>query len=242
MKIIVLSTTPYKEKDTILSAISENGVVSFKVRGGQTSNGPFTWLHNPLTIADVEFVDNPRYTNKIVKGAKLIYSPLNNGQDLSNLLAIKLLEETTNKMFSDEDKHLMFSDIESFFTANKGNKDLYLSELIFLIRASRIAGAGLEFNKCVKCGSKRDIVAFSFEEGGFVCRECLDESVIIDLNAKQMKVLRYCANNSYQNLIEDKVNENISELDKKTILEKFGSFIDNIVGVHLNSLSEILKN
>ena len=242
MKIIVLSKAEYKEKDLILSAISETGFTSFRVRGGTTPNGPFTWLCNPLTVAEVELIDNPRYTNKIIKGAQLISTPLSNGDSLNNLLAINLLQEVMLKMFADEDKHLMFKDIEDFFVANKGNQDLILSEIIFLLKALKLNGAGLEVDKCIGCGSKKDIVAFSFAEGGFLCRECLSEDIQIDLSPNQMKTIRYLVKHNYQDLIKDQVNEHVSNDDKKYLLNKVAMFAYDIIGAKLNSIDLILKS
>ena len=242
MKIIVLNKAEYKDKDLIISAISETGYMSFKVRGGNVPNSPFTWLTNPLTVAEVDFIDNPRYTNKIVKGAMLLYTPLTNGNEMHNLLAISLLQEVIVKMFADEDKHLMFNEIEKFFKTNKDNKDLTLSEIIFILKALKLNGAGLEVDKCVSCGSKNDIVAFSFSEGGFLCRKCLKEDMPIDLNPTQMKLFRYLAKHDYQDLIDDKVNKNINISDKKYLLNKVASFANETVGANLNSVDLIIKS
>ncbi len=243
MKIIVLSKTDYKEKDTILNAISENELISFKVRGGQSVTSPFLFLNNPLTIADVEFVDNPRYTSKILKSAKLLYTPLESGDSLNNLLSINLIAEAVNKLLPDEDKHLMFNDIESFFLENKGNNDYLLSQLLFLSRISEKAGYGLQVDECVRCGSKKEIVAFSFSEGGFICKNCLEEDIPIDLTGQQMKILRYVVKAvNYHQFIEDHANDGISKDDKKALLVKFAAFTDDIIGVKLNSIDLILKN
>ena len=47
--------------------------------------------------------------------------------------------------------------------------------LILITIASIIkeSGYALEFDECVKCGSKKDIVSYSFLEGGFICIKCL---------------------------------------------------------------------
>lgn len=243
MKIIVLSKTDYKEKDIIVNAISENELVSFKVRNGQVPTGPFTWLNNVLTIADVEFIDNPRYTSKILKNAKLLYTPLTSGSDYANYLAINLINEVVNKALPDEEKYLLFHEIENFFTENKNNNDLMLSEVVFLNKVARLAGYGLQVDGCIECGTKKDIVAFSFEEGGFICREHLDKEMNIDFTGQHLKLIRYLINiNHYSDLIDDKVNQNIDLESKKLILSRFRDFMDHIVGVHLNSIDLILKN
>lgn len=242
MKIIVLTKTEYKEKDIIINAINENELISFKVRGAQVSTSPFYWLNTPLTIADVEFIDNPRYQSKILKNAKLIYTPVSSGDSYSNYLAINFINEAINKGLDDNEKHKMFSEIENFFLENKGNEDLILSEVVFLIKLASIAGFGLNADGCIKCGSSSDIVAFSFLEGGFLCRKHFEEDMVVDFSGKDLKLIHYLTNvKHYSSLINDHANERVNKETKRSLLAKFAAFIDETLGAHINSVDLILK-
>lgn len=239
MKIIVLNQTPYQEKDTIITAISEDQLISFKVRGGQNPTSQHLWLNNVLTIADVEFIENPRYQNKILKSAKLIASPFAKSGTYDNMLAIQLISEIMREAFMDEDKPQMFFDLEAIINCLYKENDYLLAELVFLNKVCEVSGFAFETSKCVSCGSKKDIVAFSFEEGGFVCRECFNNEITADFSANQLQIIRYITNvHKYEGL----ANEKISKADKLFIMQKYAEFIRQSIGVHLNAIELILKN
>ena len=94
MKVIVLSNTKYKENDIIYNAISEEGLVSFKVNGAQSGKSPYLWLNNYLTIADIEFGDR-RFKYPSLKEAKLVSSPLSGNDSLPKLMSLAVLAEAT---------------------------------------------------------------------------------------------------------------------------------------------------
>ena len=237
MKIIVLSNTKYKENDYIYNAISENECLSFKVCGGQSNKSPYVWLNNPLTVAEVEFGDR-RFKYPPLKEAKLISSPMTMNDSFDYLSLVSLIIEVANTMFQDEEKHLFFKDIEESLAALKQNKDKLMVAIILLARAIKIAGAELEVDKCVFCGSKKDIVAFSFPDGGFLCRNCLTENASVDLSTSQMKLIRYAFKSPNYNCVGA---ESFSKNDKEEILKHFKSYIFDDLGVELNAIKQILK-
>ena len=237
MKIIVISKTNYKEKDVIINAISETGAISFKVRGGQVPSSPFYWVNNPLSIADVEYVENVRYIHQILKSASLIYSPIMDNS-LSRLLTIHLALEILNKMLQEEERHLIFKDLEDYLLATKDEKGFLLAELILLAKAIRLTGAEPEINQCVFCGAKKDIVAFSFAEGGFICRSCLQEDISIDLTPNQMNIVRFVFMvKDFSYLPIEKMNKE----DLKTVFIRFRDYISDGIGINLETINHIIE-
>ena len=75
MKIIVLSITPYKEKDAVVSAISEEESITFLARGIKDPKSKNTALNNILTIADIELMDGD-FKYPILKGSKPLETSL----------------------------------------------------------------------------------------------------------------------------------------------------------------------
>lgn len=237
MKIIVLEISEYKDNDIIINGISEEGLISFKVRGAKKPNSSFTWLNNRLVVADVEYVENVRYRHQILKSARMVSYPVKNNTH-GNIMGIALANEAVNKMLQDEEKHLIFHNLEQYIEAVKYYDDPVLPALIFLGKLIKIAGSELEVGKCVYCGTKQDIVAFSFSEGGFICRKCLNGDTVIDLNPKQMQLVRYVImKQDYKDLAYDKIDK----VDEKILLEKFYHFIKDGIGVDLTFIKELLK-
>ena len=238
MKIIVLGNSKYKENDYIYNAISAGEYFSFKACGGQSNKSPYLWLNNPLTIAEVEFGDK-RFKYPALKEAKLISSPMKNDSSLEYLYSINLIAEIANKVFPDQEKQLLFSDIENSLSALKEGKDYMMVILILLARALTLAGAELEVNQCVFCGNKEDIVAFSFADGGFICRKCIEESgAVTDLTPNQMYLVRYIFKSPNYNCVG---SDRFSINDKNEILKHLREYFKDYLGVFLESVGALLK-
>ena len=237
MRVIILATTKYKEKDCIFDALSEDGPVSFKARGAQDSKSPFVWLGNNLTVADVEFAEG-RYKYPVLKSASLVSSSITGSDDIDYLFSISALAEITKNTLNDDERKWAYNDLLEAISAFKRGKVHMMVVLIYLARCIKYAGAQLEVDKCVFSGSTSDIVAFSFADGGFVSRPYVTEDTILDLTGQQMKLIRYCfkAPDFACTLAEQYTKE-----DKKVILNKFLEFIDEFLGVKLAAPYYLIK-
>lgn len=237
MKVIILSNTKYKENDVIFNAISETETLSFKAFRGQDNKAQIVWLNNPLTIAEVEFSDR-RYKHPTLKDANLVFSPFTGNNSLENLYSISFITEVTNQMFQDEEKYLLFKDIEGALRAIDGGKDILLVSLIFLAHAIKYAGAELEINQCVFCGKTNDIVTFSFPDGGFVCRNCAEEMMNNDLSPNQMRLIRYIFKSPDYSCVQ---GEKYSKEDKIVVFKHLKEYVKDDLGVYLNSVDTLIK-
>ena len=237
MRVIILGSTKYKEKDCILDAISEDGPVSFKARGAQDNKSQFSWLNNNLTVADVEFTEG-KYKYPVLKSATFISSSITGSDDLDYLFSISALAEIAKSTLNDDERKWAFNDLLDAVSALKRGKDHVMVALIFMARCMKYAGAQLEVDKCVFSGSTSDIVAFSFADGGFVSRPYVTEDTVLDLSAQQMKLIRYCFKAPDYSCV---MSEQYTKEDKKVILNKFLEFIDEFLGVKLAAPYYLIK-
>ena len=235
MKIIVLSISPYKEKDAVISAISEDQFITFLARGINNPKSKNISINNPLTIADIELMDG-NFKHPVLKSSKQLFTPLRLDMDSKYLGSLLFINEIVNFLFPDEEKPKMFKAVEDSVTALKKGKDWLLTLLLFMSQAIRLGGFELEVNKCVNCGSKSNIVAFSFVEGGFICQNCVNETIARDLNKNQMVLLRKIFNSRDLRLLETPYN-----YDEAYILfQKFIEFIEEAFGYHFKNLRLLL--
>ena len=235
MKIIVLSISPYKEKDAVISAISEDQFITFLARGIKNPKSKNIALNNALTIADIELMDG-NFKYPVLKSSKPLFMPLRLEMDAKYLGSLLFVNEIINYLFIDEDKPKMFSAVENCVTALKKGDNWLMPLLLFMAQAIRLGGFELEVNACVTCGSKKDIVAFSFEEGGFVCQKCFQESMSRDLNKNQMVLLRKIFNARDLHLL----NSDCSYDEAYVLFKKMIAFIEEAFGYHFKNLRLIL--
>ena len=235
MKIIVLSISSYKEKDAVISAISEDQFITFLARGINNPKSKNIAINNPLTIADIELMDG-NFKYPVLKSSKQLFTPMRIDMDSKYLGSLLFINEVVNYLFPDEDKPKMFKTVEDSVTALKKSKDWLMVLLLFMAQVIRLGGFELEVNQCVNCGSKKNIVAFSFDEGGFICQNCFDESLGRDLNKDQMILLRKVCNARDMHLLDSGYNHEEALL----LFEKFIHFMEEAFGYHFKNLRLLL--
>lgn len=235
MKIIVLSLAKYREKDVIVNAISEETLVTFKATGVLSPNHKNAAINNVLTVADASIKDIPT-GKKILKDCSIIYSPLFTGNDLTFLTCINTIAEATNKMLSDNEKHLAFSFLDLALTRLQEKENPLLVTFAYIIKLMKFAGLNFDINHCVKCGTKENIVGFSLASGGFLCRDCLTTEEELDFTGTTMLTFRkLCGSQDF------KFDFEVDEIDLKHIFLRIIYFLRDYTGVYLDSPKLIIN-
>ena len=231
MKIIVLSITNYKEKDAIITAISQSETITFLAKGIKDPKSKNAALNNPLTIADIELMDGG-FKYPVLKASKELFIPMKLGMDSTYLGTLLLMNEMMVHLFSDDDKQEMFPYLEEGVVGLKKTNDWIMTLLVFIAQVIRIGGFELEVNRCVICGQKNKILAFSFIEGGFICQNCVNEETERDLTKEQMILLRNIFNSRDYHLLDSSYNKD----DALVLLRKTLDFLQEAFGYRLKNL------
>lgn len=230
MEIIVLKTTNYKEKDSILEGLSEDGTHSFLVRGLLTPKCSNIILANNLILADIE-IQEGKYKHPIVKKSKLIASPYHIENQLDAMSALSLINEITLHLLQEDERAALFPWLKSaiIYFQNESIDPLSIA-LTYFMKVIKESGYSFEVNQCVRCGAKKNIVAFSFTDGGFICKSCLTDEISRNLSNEAMLAIRKAVNlNEYKD-IEGLTHDIFNE-----ILRELKVFILDYLGVRLTS-------
>ena len=101
MKIIVLSIIQYKEKDAIITAISQSETITFLARGIKDPKSKNVALNNPLTVADIELMDGD-FKYPILKASKELFIPTKLNMDSTYLGTLLFMDEMMLHLFSND--------------------------------------------------------------------------------------------------------------------------------------------
>lgn len=234
MEIITLKITNYKEKDGIIEAISPDGVISLLCRGIFDPKSKNAILNNPLTIADIE-TSSGKYKYPVISGSMLITSPINPRADLKYMATVMLINEATNFLLGEEEKGLIYSYLKATIEDLKNGTNPYKIAISYLSKVLKISGYDFGVNECVMCGSKKNIVTFSFNDGGFICGNCYTPDIPKLFNKTQMFALREAFLSENTSLCHTE----ISDEELVFLLHKFKEFIHDSYGYHLKALDLI---
>ena len=234
MKIIVLSITPYKEKDGIINAISEQGDITFSAKGILDPKNKNSAISNVLTIADIELQEG-NYRYPVLKAVSNVENPMKLDNDLDYLSCLLLVAEATKQLLQDDEKERIFNSLIGTIRTIKKARKPWANTLVYIAQLLKIGGYEFEVNRCVFCGSKKNIVLFSFSDGGFVCQDCLEPDMARDLTRDQMFLIR----SAFNAKDIDTIDFNCEKEDALVVLNKFFEFISESFGTTLKSASLI---
>ena len=236
MKIIVLSLNPIKEKDVLINAISEDSYLTFKAHGVLSPTSKNASINNVLAMGDVVITQNKTGTHSL-KECSLNFIPDFTSSNLTYLTVIQLLYESTNKMLEDEEKYLAFPYLEKALLAlQKGEKPLFIA-VAYLAKLIKLSGSSFEINRCVVCGSKQNITGFSFIEGGYICKNCIDDNMDSSLTRYQLMIIRLlCGTVDF-----DFSKLEYQEEDVLFLLRKFVIYISDAIGINIESIKLLIK-
>ena len=237
MKIIVLSIAPYKEKDAIINAITENETITFLAKGLKNPKSKNAPLNNILTVSDIELMDG-NFKHPILKSSKPLSTSLKVEMSAEYLASLLILDEIVLNLFPEEDQHVMFSHLENALDNLRKNNDWLMTLLLFMATAIRLGGFQLEVNKCVMCGSTKNIVTFSFNDGGFICQNCFQTEMGRELSKNQMLLLRKIVNcPDYRLQSVDYAHE-----DLMVLLTRLVQYIEEAFGYHFKNMRLLINS
>ncbi len=236
MKIIILSITQYKEKDGIVDSITEQGSLTFLAKSIFDPKSKNACLNTVLTIADIELQEG-NYKYPVLKSINNVANPMLCNNSLDYLSSLMIMGEASKCLLQDEEKLQIYQTLFDAVTIIKTSDKPLLVAASVISKILKNAGYEFEVNRCVFCGAKKGISSFSFDDGGFVCKECEDEFTKHDLTVEQMFLIRDLFNN-----VQITINSAYYSMNNiNVILSKFNDFIKDTIGFSLKSFS-LLNN
>ena len=237
MEIIVLKINQYKEKDGIIDAISKDGKHTFLVRSLYDPKSKNAGLNNQLTIADIELAtNNGRYPYDVISSSVVLFTPVLSEPNLLHMASIMLINEVTNFLLSDDEKPVIFKTLKATIHELKSNPNPLKVVIPYLAKILKISGYDFEVSECIMCGLKKNIVTFSFADGGFICENCYSPDIPREFNRQQMLAIREAFLTNEAAL----TNDSISDDEMMFIIDKFFEFILDSYGYRIKSF-DLLK-
>lgn len=233
---IVLRVSPTKETGAMVNAIGENGFFSFYAHGAKKLASPNAGSLQPFVEADFLLArsSSDKYTLKeSSRGIALV----DVDSSMESMLCAALIAEITLKLVQSEDASSVYPWLKGALDALYNKKDALTATLIYFAHVLGILGYGLDVNECVSCGSKENIKAISYEEGGFLCGSCALELGVQESPLVQLKILRY----AFKAPLSDYGRVTLDRLPAKAVLADLSHYVDSITGVKLNSTEFILS-
>lgn len=227
---IIVSEFTYEESSKIIKIFTKEGIVSVIAKGAKKIKSPFFGTTTKFTYGVYNIVYKENGLSRLVD-SDILDDFRNIKKDILKVSYATFITELTLQVYKhEENKNIYDLYIASINKINKGYDPLVISNILKLKLLDNL-GIKPVIDKCVVCGSTKDIVTVSSYLGGFVCKNCVNNEPIVDI--KTISLIRglYYVDISKISKLE------IPDKNKKEIDTFINDYYDRYSGIYLKSKS-----
>ena len=232
---IVVSEIDYKESSKIINVLTnEFGIIGLIARGTKQVKSKLSGVTSKLTYGYFHVNYKENGLSNLIE-VDVIDKFKNIRKDI-NLMSYSLyLLELADKVYH----HDLNNDIYGILIASlkkiDEGYDYKVITNIFELKMLDFLGIRPVIDECVNCGSKVDIVTVSSYRGGYLCKNCCQGEVIVDI--KTVKLLRMFYYVDIAKISKLEVTDTVKEELSRFIVD----YYDRYSGLYLKS-REFLQN
>ena len=198
----VIDTIDYKDNDSIVTVLCENGLVSLRARGVKKINSKMNSVLFNYAFSEFEVNKSEKSGYLTLLDGNLLNYPSYVINSLEYMTLMGIVSEGINKC---SDSIELYSLFQKCLKAMENNIDSKLILIAFLNFMLSNEGIMYESDKCLNCSSIK-VSKFDFNMGGFLCHKCCGVSDDISY----LKNIRLYAKTNFNNLNKVNVIENIA--------------------------------
>lgn len=232
---IIISETPFKDTSKIIQVFTrEYGIIGIMCKGVKS-------MKSRLRALTIKFTYGYFYIYKkedklsLLKDVDIINDLKVLKNDIVLISYLNYITELTNQVYKQAHEKILYDlYITTILKMNDNLNPLVLTNILEL-KLLPFLGVGLELDSCIKCGNKNSIVTIDADIGGFVCKNCYRNEIIV--SKKTISLIRmyyYVDINSITNL-------NIHEENIKEINFFINRYYEKYTGLFLNSKNFLNK-
>ncbi len=234
---IIVSEVDYKESSKIINIFSPTeGVIGVLARGAKKVKNNLSGVTSKLTYGyfHIQYKENGLSTLlevDIINGFKNIRRGINIGR----ISYATYLLELSSMVYRHGSNINIYNLLISSLKKIDEGFDYEVITNILELKLLEFLAIKPVIDSCVNCGSKVDIVTISSYKGGYLCKNCCRDEVIV--NIKTIKLLRM-----FYYVDIDKISKlDISDNIKKELNRFIDDYYDRYSGLYLKS-KMFLKN
>ena len=231
---IVIRQTPFRDHDAMVTVLSNDKIRSFLVRGALKYESKLGPSVNMYTRS--RFQISRGKEGYALRNGEILQSYENVKTNIDSLAVQDFLGELTNKLIQSDDAPEIYPFLEKALSLLNDGFSPYTVALIYFAKVLDVAGYSLNVDSCQICGKKDDIVALSYKDGGFICRDCFNPLKHTKYDPYKLKMVRYIFKVDLANF--NKVE--FEKVDCLKLIVELSKFLDDISQLNLKSI-ELLK-
>lgn len=224
----ILNEIPYGETSKIINIYTkEKGLIGVMCKGAKSMKSRLRAFTQNFTYG----VFNLQYKKDKLSNliSVDIINPLKNiKNDLTLMSFITYISDLTYQVIKQNDQNIFDDFINAVLKIEEGLDPLIITNILEL-KYLPLQGIHLNLDSCVKCGNKTEIVTIDGSYGGYICKNCYQNEVIVD-----KKVIKLIRMYMYVN-IQSITSINVEDKYKEVINEFINAYYENFSGIYVYS-------
>lgn len=187
---LVLAANPYGENSARITLAGSSGVFSLRANRVYKPNSPLRPLlmvGSRVSVSYKEVSDDL----KVASSLHVLEDSSSLWTERKSISLLRFLSELSRRLYHYGDSFPV-NEVRKVFSSLENGSDILSGCLLIL--GARFKSLGLKRNtsECVSCQKKEDIQTYSFQEGGFLCKDCAKELGIDKVPERDLYVLKFC--------------------------------------------------
>jgi len=232
---IILSETNYSESSKILNVLTDKyGLIGIISKGCRNIKSKLRGVSRKLIYGKFNVYYKPNGLSTLIS-IDLINSFSKTLTDLEKIsYASFILDLTIQVLRQTEDEEIFYLLKNTLIKIEEGLNPLVLTNILEL-KLLDYLGISPNLDCCNICGSSKQIVTLSIEDGGYICKNCYHNEPLV--SEKTIKIIRMYYYVDISSITKLDVSNNVS----KEINSFIDNYYDKFTGLYIKSKDFINK-
>lgn len=232
---IILKESAYGETSKIIQVLSkEHGLISILCKGAKSVKSKLRASTLLFTYGYFHIYYKENKISTLIS-VDVINMQSNIKSDIKLIGYISYLSDLTMQVIKQTDHENIYNDfIETIKKIEDGFDPVIITNILELKYLPHL-GVGISLDGCALCGNKHEIVTIDGDNGGYICKNCYTNELIVD--PKTLKLIRMYYLIDIKSISDIKISNKIKN-EINIFIEKY---YDRYTGLYLKS-KDFLKN
>ncbi|MBR3210452.1 MAG: DNA repair protein RecO [Bacilli bacterium] len=232
---IILSETNYSESSKILNVLTNtHGLIGVMSKGCRNMKSKLRGVSRKLIYGTLHVYYKEKGLSTLI-GVDVKNSFSKTMMDLEKISYASFILDLTHQVLKQNDSEEIFELLKNvLLKIEEGLPPLPLTNILEL-KLLDYLGVAPNLDSCCHCGSTKEIVTLSSEQGGYICKDCYDNEPLV--SEKTIKMIRMYYYVDIASISKLQVSEDVT----KEINAFLDDYYERFTGLYLKSKSFINK-
>lgn len=226
---MIVSETPYGDTSKIVNIFTkEYGIIGVMCKGAKSMKSRLRALTMKFTYGSF-YIYYKEDKLSILKDVDILDDFKNIKNDIILISYLNYLTELTVQVYKHSNENVIYDLYLSVLKKMDQKMDPLILTNILECKYLPYLGVGLELDSCILCGKKVNIVTLDADTGGYVCKDCYTDQILV--SEKTVKLIRMYYYVSIDSISTIKINEDVA----REINFFINRYYERYTGLYLNS-------